>query len=426
MGKKKPYSLNFNIVLATDRNQAVTDILDNLDTVPPASDLEQMADYILFGKDDKYLSARDRHEISQPPRKFNSWRTREERVQSLDALLEDPVAAPEIETRQANRGPRYKVVKPTINRPTYDKDGNLIDPGDSDIPGMVELWERIDTLQERYDMYRGKIPPNDFVRNHPLNSDQLHKYGHTLIDIRRHQYYLKDAYRPAIHFFNVPPATKIEPIYTEDTGLWLSPEEWCARRRNPKPFDMEQPFLEDAIENEQGKLYWKISDNKIDYENPRHILGILDNYANLLKHHYDKPYSNTRMILFDMEHLIENSDLTDIEQFVLEQRVAHRNVFVIQKALAEEGYIYSELQIRNIMREKIPKKLALTATRLRLESDLIAGRMEGLECSKCHQVLPKDPFYFSRSRDKRTGYCSQCKECQKKSRESRKAAKEAN
>lgn len=381
-----------------------------------------MADYILFGKDEKHLSALDRKEISQPKRKYNSWATKAEKTQSLDALLEDPNFAPEIEARQAQqaeKGPRYRVFKPEIKKPEYDEKGNLIDIGDADVPGMVELWDRIDTLQERYDMYRGKIPPNDFVRNHPLTKYQLYKFGHNLIEIRRHQYYLKDAYKPTLKFFNAQIPSRIDPDFNTNTGLWLSPEEWCGRKRNPKPFDLEQPALEDAIENEEGFLYWKISDNEINYENPSHILAILDNYVSLLKHSYGSPYLNARTICFDMEYLIENANLTDIEQFVLEQRVAHRNVFIVQQALAEEGYIYSDIQIRALMREKIPKKLALTATRLRLESDLKTGRMEGLECSKCHRILPKDAYYFARSRDKRTGYCSQCKECQKESRERR-------
>lgn len=37
-----------------------------------------------------------------------------------------------------------------------------------------------------------------------------------------------------------------------------------------------------------------------------------------MKHYYDKPYANTRMLLFDMEYLVENANLTDIEQFLLE------------------------------------------------------------------------------------------------------------
>lgn len=421
LARKKAYSLDFDIVLATDRNAAIIEILDNLETTPNATDLEQMADYILFGKDEKYLSARDRKEITQPKRKYNSWQTKDEKNESLDALLEDPNTAPQIEAKQADndRGPRYRVIKPEIKRPKYNEDGTLLDIGDADVPGMEELWDRIDTLQERYDMYRGKIPPNDYVRNHPITKYRLYQLGHTLIDIRRHQYYLKDAYKPSLKFFNVPAPAKVEPNFNDSTGLWLRPEEWCARKRNPKPFDMEQPALEDVPEDEDGNLYWKISDNVLDYENPTHIMAILDNYVNLLKHCYDKPYTTTRAILFDMELLIENADLTDVEQYILEQRVAHRNVFIIQQRLAEEGLKYTELQIREIMRRRIPKKLTAAATKLRLESDLKMGRIEGLECSKCHQILPKHTFYFSKSRDKRTGYCSQCKSCQRKSRERR-------
>ena len=162
-----------------------------------------MADYILFGKDEKFLSARDRKEILQPKRRYDSWATKDEKNESLDALLDDPNTAPEVEQKQnTENAPRYKVFKPEIKRPKYDDDGNLIDIGDGDVPGMMELWERIDILQERYDMYRGKIPPNDYIRNHPLTEYQLYKYGHMLIEIRRTQYYLKDSYKPTIKFFN--------------------------------------------------------------------------------------------------------------------------------------------------------------------------------------------------------------------------------
>lgn len=35
--------------------------------------------------------------------------------------------------------------KPCIRKPKYDKKtGEMVDPGDSDVPGMVEQWEIID------------------------------------------------------------------------------------------------------------------------------------------------------------------------------------------------------------------------------------------------------------------------------------------
>lgn len=428
MARKKAYSLNYNIYSSVDRTAAIKEILDNLEETPNNTDLEQMADYILFGKDEHLLSSVDRKEILQPDRKFNSWKTKAEKLKSLDELLEDPVAATEMETKLsegANKGPRYRVFKPEIHRPKYDEAGNIIDPGDSDVPGMIELWERIDVLQERLDMYKGKIPPNDYVRNHPMDSYRLYKFNHMLIDIRRHQYYLKDAYKPAIHFFNAQVPKKIEPNFNEPTGLWLSPEEWCGRKRNPKPFDLEQPALEDAIEREDGKLYWKISDNVINFEEPSHIYALLDNYVNLLKHTYDKPDSNTRMLLFTLEFYIEKANLTDVEQFILEQKVAHRNYFVIINALAAENIIMSETELRNTIRSKIPRKIAQQAKLYNQMVDLQNNRIEGLKCSKCKRTLPKTSAYFSVSRDKRTGFCSQCKECQKASRDARAQAKKS-
>lgn len=109
-----------------------------------------------------------------------------------------------------------------------------------------------------------------------------------------------------------------------------------------------------------------------------------------------------------------------MEQFLLEQRVAHRNIFVIQKVLEEENITLSDTQLRHIMRTVVPRKLANTAKRLRLESEVATGKRPTIKCTKCGRQLPKDPMYFSRAKDKKTGYCSQCKECQKRQRDSNK------
>ena len=163
-----------------------------------------------------------------------------------------------------------------------------------------------------------------------------------------------------------------------------------------------------------------MSDNKLDYEDPTHILALLDNYVSLLKRCYAHPDSDMRQICWDIEYLIENADLTDVEQFLLEQRVAHRNIFVIQKVLEEENITLSDTQLRHIMRTVVPRKLANTAKRLRLESEVATGKRPTIKCTKCGRQLPKDPMYFSRAKDKKTGYCSQCKECQKRQRDSNK------
>ena len=49
---KKKYSLDFSIVRDIDRMHAVEEILDTMNTDPSATELEQMASYILYGKDE--------------------------------------------------------------------------------------------------------------------------------------------------------------------------------------------------------------------------------------------------------------------------------------------------------------------------------------------------------------------------------------
>lgn len=49
---KKKYSLDFSIERDSDRCRAVQEIINTLDTDPTATELEQMASYILYGKDE--------------------------------------------------------------------------------------------------------------------------------------------------------------------------------------------------------------------------------------------------------------------------------------------------------------------------------------------------------------------------------------
>lgn len=425
---KKSYSLDYDIYLAKDRNQAIINILTELDTPPNQTDLEQMADYILFGKDEKHISIVDSKEALVPHRRYGSYRTKAERNESLEELAANPAINIDTDTTVLMQGDRparniYKIIKPSIRKPTYDDQGNEIDPGDGDLPFMRELWDSIDKLQERYDMYRGVLPPNEYVRLHPMSKYMLYRMGHALIDLKRQQYYIKDCYRPAIHFFNVPKPGKSVIQFDQPTGLWLDPLEWCERKRNPKPHDRAQLPLQETPMNSEGKLFWKISDNIVDYENPAHILALIDNYAALLRHSYSDPNSHTRDLCFDLELFVKRANLTDVEQFVLEQRVAHRHNFQILKMLKEEGLDYSEAQLRSMYRITIPRKLATTALQMRLDSEVVLGERPLLVCTKCGEAKPAHTLYFARSRDKKTGFCSQCKVCQKKKRDAKKEAK---
>lgn len=144
-----------------------------------------MADYILYGKDDQNLSVVDTKEVMQPKRRYSSFQTKAEETESLDTLLEDPIVAQDIENNAKpvspeNKSP-YKVFKQEIRRTKYDENGNILEYGDdfdnegNEIPFMRELWKSIDRISLHYDMYRGKIPPDEWVRAHPITKYQLYK-----------------------------------------------------------------------------------------------------------------------------------------------------------------------------------------------------------------------------------------------------------
>jgi hypothetical protein len=110
---KKAYSLDYNIERDTDRLELVKGILDTLPNDPSPQDLEQMATYILYGKDENGLSSLKRGEVYNNSKRYNTFKTSDDYVLSLDEILENP-ATDEQEFRSAYKRDIYKKSVPTI------------------------------------------------------------------------------------------------------------------------------------------------------------------------------------------------------------------------------------------------------------------------------------------------------------------------
>ena len=87
---KKQYTLDFSIVRDTDRLRAVEEILDTLENDPSPTELEQMANYILYGKDENGQNAIQRNETIDKGKRYLSYKTKEDKVESLDEIMETP------------------------------------------------------------------------------------------------------------------------------------------------------------------------------------------------------------------------------------------------------------------------------------------------------------------------------------------------
>lgn len=227
---KKEYSLDYNIERDTDRLIAVQEILDNLERQPTASDLETMASYILYGKDEDGKNAVQRKETTDSNKRYKTFQRLADKTQSLDEILENPLMD-QAALKPATERYIYTKKKPTIARPKYDKQGNLVDAGDSDIPGMVELWDSIDRIAHTIAVSEGKVPPdeNTQIITEPY---RLYQLKHQLVDMRRHQYYLKDAYKPTLHFLNVKQPSPQLYDWDSDAAYWIPLDEWQSKVDN--------------------------------------------------------------------------------------------------------------------------------------------------------------------------------------------------
>lgn len=77
---KKKYSLDFSIQRDTDRLAAVQEILDTMNKNPTPTELEQMASYILYGKDENGQNSIQRNETIDKDKRYKSYKTKDDKV----------------------------------------------------------------------------------------------------------------------------------------------------------------------------------------------------------------------------------------------------------------------------------------------------------------------------------------------------------
>lgn len=375
-----------------------------------------MGDYIVRGHDRHTFSTpADRKEIQDPAR----VRRRRKDDLSVEGYIENPVHA-KTGLLSSDNEPVYTSPKRTpIRRPTYDEEGNMLDPGDAVdldgniIPQFFDLWDSIDRLQARISSWSGHSGGNVSIVRKP-SSLASYKMQKLLVELRQEQYALRELFRPTIGIHGVS-STLANSDHTFDcpTGYWVPIEEWCERKRNPRPHDYPQPSLPNAQARPDGTVFWTVSNNVIDYENPDHIKALLQWYVKLLVKNYEKLRVATRIMLWDVERYVELAKLDELDTFLLHHYVLHTPTFLVQKALAEENITLSIAQIQHRQTRSIPRQIA-TAARIQRLLDLAAhNQIETIVCAKCHRTLPKHPIFYSRARNSALGFKRTCRDCQK-------------
>lgn len=409
---KKSYSLDYSIERDIDRLKAVEDILDKLEKKPSPTDLEQMGSYILYGKDENGLNAYQRGEMIKQTR-YNTYRTKDDENLSLDAILENPMADQQELKPLGSRDPYVKRLT-TIRRPRYDKKtGALLDIGDGDIPGMEELWHCIDKLEHWIAVLEGRIAPaeGDLLFDNPY---RLYRLKHTLIDLRRHQYYLKDSYKPAIHFLMVDHPKRQYIDWNSDSFYWITREEW-ERRINSTYFPISKKIEDYETRAEGTEVKWMVRKHTFNWEDPKHIYALICNYAALKNLLWDKLDTVGHTLLLDFERYSKMANLPPNRAFILRKKLEQANSLEICDAVLKEyGIKYGESRMTTIVVHEIPKAIARAAAKHRL---LITTPREGCKkCNRCAKWLPKNTLFYGVNNDRRDNWSSRCKDCEREVR----------
>lgn len=412
---KKKYSLDYSIERDTDRLHAVEEILDTLETNPTPSELEQMASYILYGKDEDGKNSVQRGETTDSDKRYKSFQKAADKLHSLDEIIDNPLSD-QLSLKTLDERYIYTKKKPIIARPKYNKEtGELIDPGDSDIPGIQELWDRIDYIEHVVAINEGKIPDDGTVTI-LQDSYRLYQLKHMLIDMRRHQYYLKDSYKPTLHFVAIQQPQPQTYNLDSDAEYWMTYDQW-EHRVNNSYFNYSKNIddYESKVTPEGIFVKWIVRHQNFDWENPKHIRALIYHYSDIYMQLWDKLHSWGRTLIFDFDHYEEMANLSPVREYILLRKIDKASHSTILQELQEKfGLVYNENHLSNILNKEIPEKIAIAATKHRLEVETPDSMKK--VCFRCKRLLPKNKLFFGVNNSRKDHWASNCKECERKRR----------
>lgn len=332
------------------------------------SELDKVANYLLYSED---VDAEV--ELKEGSKKKVSY----------ESLIETTLG--ESTVQKSEEISIYRVPRPSIDREK-----------DADIPFMKDLWEAIDIISERYQYCREVLEgKRDMDPNRELIPTYQTKYflREWMIDLRREQFLLKDAFRPVVQTVGGFPSHVDKPDYL---GMTIG--------------------LHSLVD----------SDLSVDFGNWRHIHAMLKYYNGMktktegnIHHPWWDPYEF-------LDLLIKRARLTPEHRLILEEkinRVPNEQIVIDLEELG--GKTYSINYISTIWKQHISKQLVKQAY-LWWEEKMhpVDGTLKNMTkwriCAHCGEQLYADELNFGKYQD--GTWKEVCKGCfykEKKAKEAR-------
>lgn len=403
------------------------------------AELTLMANYLLYGKDENGKNSVQRKEVTIQSRN-GTW-DKKHPEESLDELMESPTF------NEAQFNPYDVALATPIPKP-FSRESALRHIPSNFQSDFIELWRKIDTIEltlNYYDINHGKrtTPPREALtsrlskedcKNCEIRATQLTtadymRDRHLLVELRRQQYTMYDAFAPITKTLPPPAGSlkpQLNPVFGSDITILplglRSPHQkfWCARKHlYPKNFN----------ESELREISHLIWDKKtltpysyIDLRDPEHIQHILRALSELQDEAaISDIYSTTAQLIHTINFYIEWADFNEIYKEILDLKLANRkNQDIAEHINKKYNKSYLPNYISTIFCQKICTKIAEAARTHELIVSNLFFEEEFKRCAKCGEWYLRDPLYFMRRSRAKDGLGARCKRCEKQDRDTKK------
>ena len=431
-----PYNrlrLDWGISTRDERNQFLIKYLPSLTFTPNEHELETLSNYLLWGTNAEGLNGRQ--EGLELETAHKTWDTQD--TESLDALLESPTFSESMLRRPED--PIYKTPRPNFSRaearaqaPKYV------------LEALEAIWKRMDELElitNFYDLQNGRrktairqlllaqftpAQQHDLeMRASKLTLRQYLQMRHTIVEMRREQYTLKDTYaepRQTTPTFNTYDNSDFSPFDAIDILPLGLPDSSFARRlfpptRMPVPSDFSDTDLK-----ELSNLIWKPRTQKtqLNFTNPTHLYQISEQLTSILNT-TDNPSDTLLQVKELFDYYVSLARLKPHQRIILDMKLAQASNQAISDAIYTQlGHRYTLNYISTIYCKSIIPLIAQAAQQHYETCQNLFFPENFKTCIDCGRVLLRNESNFMHKAKVKDGFAPRCKECERIKRENKK------
>ena len=403
-------------------------------------ELETIANYILWGKDEDGLNISQKG-LVQIETRNKTWQRDD--TESLDALMESPTFSEASFRRPTEARTR-------VAREVFDRKKTLRECPPYLVPVFEDLFNRIDYIELTINFYefahgRRKEPPREALLKRFSESEiqsaeavaakwnqfKYLKQRHLIVELRREQFTLRDTYIEK-HVRHTPPEPEIEPVDPDfdaeipvfPLGLAAGPIGGLVFREeeNLNPSNYTEADLAKVL-----KFYWdKKSESRptifFDFTELEHIYELFSQLNELEDSIGALPVnSNLGKLLDTLKYYISLTDLTEAQQEILDLKINKtKNQDIADYINKKYSKSYTANYISTIFRQKIIPRINETAEFHAKVIENLSFPENFKKCTGCGKTLLIDADKFVRKSRSKDGFSTRCKICDRNDRQKKK------